>query len=75
MKNHAVYTILLLWYNKTESICEEVHFVSLFGQISDAIKYILRKADLLLLTLCLIATGFGIVLIASATNYTLSQSR
>lgn len=30
----------------------------------------LRKADPVLLTLCLIATGFGIVLIASATNYT-----
>jgi len=44
--------------------------VSLFGQISDAIKYMLRKADPVLLTLCLIATGFGIVLIASATNYT-----
>ena len=49
--------------------------MSLFGQISDAIKYIVRKADMLLLTLCLISTVFGIVLIASATNYSNSQLR
>ena len=44
--------------------------MSIWGQLVDTIKYIVKKADMVLLGLCLIATAFGIVLIASATNYT-----
>ena len=39
------------------------------AQLLGAVKYIVRKADMVLLALCLIATGFGIVLITSATNF------
>ncbi len=35
----------------------------------DAIRYIVRKADMVLLALCLVSTAYGIVLIASATNF------
>ena len=38
-------------------------------RLRDAVKDILRKADMLLLALCLIAAFYGILLIASATNY------
>lgn len=43
--------------------------MAVFAQILGAVKYIVKKADMALLALCLIATGFGIVLIASATNF------
>ena len=36
---------------------------------AQAIRDFFRKGDLLLLLLCVLATGFGIVVIASATNY------
>ncbi|MDE7243006.1 MAG: FtsW/RodA/SpoVE family cell cycle protein [Oscillospiraceae bacterium] len=38
-------------------------------RLREAVKDILRRSDMALLGLCLIATMFGIVLIASATNY------
>lgn len=34
-----------------------------------AVRFIVKKADLVLLGLCLVSTGYGIVLIASATNF------
>ena len=37
--------------------------------ISDSIRAFFRKGDLLLLGLCLTASGFGLVLIYSATRY------
>ncbi len=43
--------------------------MAVFAQILGVVKYIVKKADMALLALCLIATGFGVVLIASATNY------
>ena len=42
-------------------------------RLRDAVRDILRKADMVLLGLCLAATSFGILLIASATNYYPSQ--
>ena len=44
--------------------------MSIFAQILGAIKYIVKKADMVLLGLSLVATIYGLVLIASATNYT-----
>ncbi len=43
--------------------------MSVFGRMVDAIRYIVRKADMVLLALCLMSTAYGIVLIASATNF------
>ena len=43
--------------------------MTIFSRLLDAVRYILRKADMVLLGLCLVASAFGIVLIASATNY------
>lgn len=43
--------------------------MSLVAQVLGALKYIVKKADMVLLALCLVSTGFGIVLIASATNF------
>ena len=40
-----------------------------FEQLLDTARFIVKKADMVLLALILAATGFGIVLIASATNY------
>ncbi len=37
--------------------------------LAQSIRDFFRKGDLLLLLLCVLATGFGIVIIASATNY------
>ena len=42
----------------------------MFAQLLGAVKYIVKKADMVLLGLCLVSTAFGIVLIASATHYT-----
>lgn len=42
-------------------------------RLRDAVRDILRKADMVLLGLCLTAASFGILLIASATNYYPSQ--
>ena len=39
------------------------------ARITDIIREFLRKGDVLLLTLCLIASAFGLVLIYSATRY------
>ena len=39
------------------------------AQMLGAVKYIVKKADMVLLGLCLLSTGYGIVLIASATNF------
>ena len=44
--------------------------MSIFAQILGAVKYIVKKADMVLLGLCLVSTIYGIILIASATNYT-----
>lgn len=38
-------------------------------RITDSLRDAFKKGDMLLLFLCLIATGFGCVCIASATNY------
>ena len=38
-------------------------------RLREAAQDIFRKADMVLLALCLVSTAFGIVLIASATNY------
>ena len=43
--------------------------MEVLAQILGAVKYIVKKADMVLLGICLTATAFGIVLIASATNY------
>jgi len=43
--------------------------VSFFKQLLDAVRYIVRKADMVLLGLILVSTVYGIVLISSATNY------
>ena len=43
--------------------------MTFFKRILQSVQDILRKADLKLLGLCLICTAFGLVLIASATNY------
>jgi len=43
--------------------------VVILAQVLGAVKYIVKKADMVLLSLCLIATGFGLVLVTSATNY------
>ena len=37
--------------------------------LAQSVRDFFRKGDLLLLLLCVLATGFGIVIIASATNY------
>ena len=39
------------------------------AQALSALKYAAKKADMVLLGLCLVATAYGIVLIASATNF------
>ena len=44
--------------------------MSIFAQTLGAIKYIVKKADMVLLGFCLVSTIYGIILIASATNYT-----
>ena len=44
--------------------------LSIFAQTLGAIKYIVKKADMVLLGFCLVSTIYGIILIASATNYT-----
>ena len=44
--------------------------MSIFAQTLGAVKYIVKKADMVLLGLSLVATIYGLVLIASATNYT-----
>ena len=44
--------------------------MSVFAQSLGAVKYIVKKADMVLLGLCLVSTIYGIILIASATNYT-----
>ena len=44
--------------------------MSIFAQILGAVKYIVKKADMVLLGLCLVSTIYGIILIASASNYT-----
>lgn len=38
-------------------------------QITNALRTFFRKGDVVLLSLCLIASGFGLVLIYSATRY------
>lgn len=38
-------------------------------QITNTLRTFFRKGDVVLLTLCLIASGFGLVLIYSATRY------
>ena len=43
--------------------------MTIFARLMKAIQYIVKKADMVLLGLCLVCTAFGIVLIASATNY------
>ncbi len=43
-------------------------------QALDAVRYAAKKADMVLLGLCLLATAFGIVLIASATNFRADSS-
>lgn len=43
--------------------------MTIFNRLLAAVKYIVKKADMVLLGLCLICTAFGIVLIASATAY------
>ena len=43
--------------------------MQILAQTLGAIKYIVKKADMVLLTLCMVSTIFGLVLIASATNY------
>jgi len=49
--------------------------VTIFNRLLAAVKYIVKKADMVLLGLCLVCTAFGIVLIASATQYTVKLSR
>lgn len=49
--------------------------MSVFGRMVDAIRYIVRKADMVLLALCLVSTAYGIVLIASATNFRFNTMR
>ena len=44
--------------------------MSILAQLYGAVKYIVKKADMVLLGFCLISTIYGIVLIASATRYT-----
>ena len=43
--------------------------MTIFSRLMKAVQYIVKKADMVLLGLCLVCTAFGIVLIASATNY------
>lgn len=43
--------------------------MTIFNRLLAAVKYIVKKADMVLLGLCLVCTAFGIVLIASATAY------
>ena len=43
--------------------------MGIFIRLRDAVQDVLRRADMALLALCLISTAFGILLIASATNY------
>lgn len=43
--------------------------MGLFIRLREAVQDFLRKSDMVLLALCLISTAFGILLIASATNY------
>ncbi len=48
--------------------------MTLLAQLLGMIKYIVKKADMVLLALCLAATGYGLVLIASATNFRLDTA-
>ncbi len=43
--------------------------MTLFIRLRDAVKDMLRKADMVLLALCLVAAAYGILLIASASGY------
>ena len=43
--------------------------VTQLREIFRAIREFVRKADMILLALCVTATVFGIVVISSATNY------
>ncbi len=43
--------------------------MTLLKRMLQSVQDILRKADMKLLGLCIICTAFGLVLIASATNY------
>ena len=43
--------------------------MTFFKRIFQSVQYMLRRADMKLLGLCLISTAFGLVLIASATGY------
>ncbi len=43
--------------------------MALWRRFTEWVKYIVGKADMVLLGLCLLATAYGIVLIASATGY------
>ena len=43
--------------------------MTLFIRLRDAVKDMLRKADMVLLAMCLIAAAYGILLIASASGY------
>ncbi|MCI8419685.1 MAG: FtsW/RodA/SpoVE family cell cycle protein [Oscillospiraceae bacterium] len=49
--------------------------MSFFARLGEDLRDIIKKADLVLLGLCLAATVFGIVLIASATEYTVKLIR
>lgn len=51
---------------RSPTIGKGAHTLSWF---SDSVKEFFRKGDLLLLSLCLVASGFGMVLIYSATRY------
>jgi rod shape determining protein RodA len=42
----------------------------MFGKIKDTIVDVIQQADLVLLALCVAASGYGALVIASATNYT-----
>ena len=50
-------------------ISEDEKGVSALSWLKDSIREFFRKGDLLLLSLCLIASGYGLVLIYSATRY------
>ena len=43
--------------------------MTILNRLLGAVKYIVKKADMVLLGLCLVCTAFGVVLIASATGY------
>ena len=52
--------------NDFVAFCREV---TRLREIFRAIREFVRKADMVLLALCVTATVFGIVVISSATNY------